>query len=172
MTAYMLIRPPWGSFSIIRNFGIHKNLYQSTDLFRNYGALTYNYTPVVLGSNVKSLPYSSDVKKSNIQIHKTIKRSEILQDVLEKNKSILKEKRDVFVEDMRKTKTKVKEKMEEVIERENVLTIPNLLCVGRAFLAPYLGYVIIQQDFNLAMALLVAAGVSDLVTSNYNSFVN
>lgn len=161
MTSYVIIRAPWGRFGINRTLRVHKSFFQSTEIFRNFGALTCNYTQLVFGCKVQSSPYSTDVKKSNF---KTVKRSEIIHDVLVKNKSILKEKRDVFVEDMRKTKTKVKEKMEEVIERENVLTIPNLLCVGRAFLAPYLGYVIIQQDFNLAMVLLVAAGISDLVT--------
>ncbi len=61
-------------------------------------------------------------------------------------------------------KEKVLEKMEEIVERENVFTIPNLLCVGRGVLAPYLGYVIIQQDYALGMGLLVFAGITDVVS--------
>lgn len=164
MTSYVFMRPPWGCFNYICTLGLKRNLYSNSELFRKYGTLTGNLKRQnYLGCKINSLVFYSDLKKSNFELHKASKSSEIIQDVLQKNKTKLKEKRDVFVEDIRKTKTKVKEKMEEVIERENVLTIPNLLCVGRAFLAPYLGYVIVQQDFTFAMVLLIAAGVSDLV---------
>lgn len=102
-------------------------------------------------------------KEAEEIINNAVKRRDHIQTVLEKNKELLREKKDGLVKDIRDTKTKVKEKMEVVIERENVMTIPNLLCVGRAALAPYLGYVIIQGDYSLAMGLLVAAGISDLL---------
>lgn len=54
--------------------------------------------------------------------------------------------------------------MFDLLQRENIITIPNLLCVGRAILAPYLGYTIIHEQFSLALGLLAAAGLSDLVS--------
>lgn len=93
-------------------------------------------------------------------------------------REILLEKKDDFVKDIRNRKTMVKERvrekmeeMEEIVERENVFTIPNLLCVGRGVLAPYLGYVIVQQDYALGMGLLVFAGVTDVVSSNENLLI-
>uniref|UniRef100_A0A3B4ZXH1 Cardiolipin synthase 1 n=1 Tax=Stegastes partitus TaxID=144197 RepID=A0A3B4ZXH1_9TELE len=46
---------------------------------------------------------------------------------------------------------------------ENPWTIPNLLCVCRILLAPFLGHLIIQQHFHLSLALFTLAGATDLV---------
>lgn len=130
------------------NYSIVRNTFKNNLWKRNVIFLNQNIT------------YSSEAKK------KTVKGSEILQNVLDKNKEIFLEKKDGLVKDIRETKTKVKEKimkMEEVIEKENIMTIPNLLCVSRAALSPYLGYVVIQGDYKLAMGVLVVAGISDLV---------
>ncbi|GAB0094190.1 Probable cardiolipin synthase (CMP-forming) [Sergentomyia squamirostris] len=100
------------------------------------------------------------------EIHKAIKGRELIQGVLEKKKESFIERKNVLVQDLRDKREKVREvreKVEEVIERENIMTIPNLLCVARGLMAPYLGYVIIQQDFTFAIGLLVAAGISDLL---------
>uniref|UniRef100_A0A8D8F4E4 cardiolipin synthase (CMP-forming) n=1 Tax=Culex pipiens TaxID=7175 RepID=A0A8D8F4E4_CULPI len=105
--------------------------------------------------------FSSSLKKEDFQV-KSVEGAEILQNVLQKNKQLLQEKKAVLIQDIRERKEKVKERVEEVIERENVATIPNLLCVGRIALSPYLGYVIVQSDFALAMGLLVVAGLTDL----------
>lgn len=48
-------------------------------------------------------------------------------------------------------------------ERENIFTIPNLLSVIRGILAPIVGYVIIQQQFTLAIGLLFVAGITDML---------
>ncbi|XP_058064153.1 probable cardiolipin synthase (CMP-forming) [Anopheles bellator] len=109
--------------------------------------------------------YSSDPKKENHRYEiavKSVERAELLQTVLLKNKRLLQEKRDVLVRDIRERKEKVKERVEEVIERENVATLPNLLCIGRIIASPYLGYQIVQGDFRFAMAILVVAGLTDL----------
>jgi cardiolipin synthase (CMP-forming) len=92
---------------------------------------------------------------------KTQKSHAIIQNVLAKKRLLL-EKKDVFVQDIKDTKTKVKERVEEVIERENVMTIPNILCVARGVLSPYIGYTIICNDYSLAMGLLIFAGITDL----------
>lgn len=115
----------------------------------------------------------SQTKKTEFQLN-TIRGKELIKDALEMRKEMLLEKRDVLVKDIRQTKLRVQEKvkekmehMEEIVERENVLTIPNLLCVGRGLLAPYLSYVIIiQEDFSLGMGLLMFAGFTDLVWSS------
>ncbi|XP_024153740.1 cardiolipin synthase (CMP-forming) [Oryzias melastigma] len=46
---------------------------------------------------------------------------------------------------------------------ENPWTIPNLLCVCRILLAPFLGHLIVQQQFDLSLALFVLAGATDLL---------
>lgn len=93
----------------------------------------------------------------------SIKRRELFENVLAKNKALLRERQEKLVQDIRLKQSKVRERVEEVIERENIFTIPNLLCVGRGLMSPYLGYVILQHDYKLAMGLLVAAGITDLL---------
>ncbi|XP_037543338.1 cardiolipin synthase (CMP-forming) [Nematolebias whitei] len=46
---------------------------------------------------------------------------------------------------------------------ENPWTIPNLLCVCRILLAPYLGYLVIHQHFDLSLFLFTLAGATDLL---------
>ncbi|XP_011695399.1 PREDICTED: probable cardiolipin synthase (CMP-forming) [Wasmannia auropunctata] len=53
-------------------------------------------------------------------------------------------------------------KVEEIIERENIWTIPNLLCMGRIVTSPFLSYLILSQDYKIALWLLAFAGLSDL----------
>ncbi|KAG5306664.1 CRLS1 synthase, partial [Acromyrmex insinuator] len=55
-----------------------------------------------------------------------------------------------------------KRKVEEIIERENIWTIPNLLCMGRIVTSPFLSYLILSQDYQIALWLLAFAGLSDL----------
>lgn len=63
-----------------------------------------------------------------------------------------------ILQDIKHTKRKV----EEIIERENIWTVPNLLCMGRIVTAPFLSYLILSQDYQIALWLLAFAGVSDL----------
>ncbi|XP_056465097.1 cardiolipin synthase (CMP-forming)-like [Gadus chalcogrammus] len=46
---------------------------------------------------------------------------------------------------------------------ENPWTVPNLLCVCRIVLSPYLGYLIIHQHFYLSLALFTMAGATDML---------
>ncbi|XP_068183424.1 cardiolipin synthase (CMP-forming) [Antennarius striatus] len=46
---------------------------------------------------------------------------------------------------------------------ENPWTVPNFLCVCRIVLAPFLGHLIIQQQFHLSLALFMLAGATDLL---------
>ncbi|XP_012285459.1 probable cardiolipin synthase (CMP-forming) isoform X2 [Orussus abietinus] len=54
-----------------------------------------------------------------------------------------------------------KEKVEEIIERENIWTVPNFLCIGRIISTPCLSYFILSQDYQVALWLLGFAGLSD-----------
>ncbi|KAK2495894.1 hypothetical protein MC885_005465 [Smutsia gigantea] len=46
---------------------------------------------------------------------------------------------------------------------ENPWTIPNLLSMTRIGLAPVLGYLIIEEDFNIALGVFALAGLTDLL---------
>ncbi|KPJ18117.1 putative cardiolipin synthase [Papilio machaon] len=97
------------------------------------------------------------IRQKGVQLVKEIKQQK------EITGQKIKVKKDYIIKDLQETKAKVKEKIEEVVERENVFTIPNILCVTRITMSPYLGYVILQDNYNLALGLLVFAGVTDLL---------
>ncbi|XP_047506965.1 probable cardiolipin synthase (CMP-forming) isoform X2 [Pieris napi] len=134
--------------------------------------------------------YSSDTKKSFQNLEK---RAEALKDAFEQKKEQIRDteqkirlksvefvrdikqhkdvtskklrvKKEVLMKDILETKAKVKEKIEGVVEKENVFTIPNILCFTRIAMSPYLGYVIMQDDYHLALGLLTFAGITDLRT--------
>ncbi|KDR10558.1 putative cardiolipin synthetase [Zootermopsis nevadensis] len=103
---------------------------------------------------VASLDYSMDQGQ---------KPQELLQSMLQKKKQHFKESGQILLKDIKETRDKVKEKMEEIVERENVLTIPNLLCISRIVISPFLGYLILQSEYHLALGVFVFAGITDLV---------
>jgi len=47
-------------------------------------------------------------------------------------------------------------KVEEIIERENIWTIPNLLCMGRIITSPFLSYLILSQDYQVRYNILIS----------------
>ncbi|KAI9261115.1 CDP-alcohol phosphatidyltransferase-domain-containing protein [Sporodiniella umbellata] len=47
--------------------------------------------------------------------------------------------------------------------RENIYTIPNILTFGRLLAAPYIGYLILEHDYNLALGLFGLAGFTDML---------
>ncbi|XP_020295414.1 probable cardiolipin synthase (CMP-forming) isoform X2 [Pseudomyrmex gracilis] len=63
-----------------------------------------------------------------------------------------------ILQDFKHTKRKV----EEIIERENIWTVPNVLCIGRIVTSPFLSYLILSHDYQIALWLLAFAGLSDL----------
>ncbi|CAG4931962.1 unnamed protein product [Parnassius apollo] len=142
-----------------------------------------------LSSTASVCVYSSDSKKHFLSLEK---KTEELKDAFEQRKVQIKEteyrirqkgvqlvkdikqqkeitgqkirvKKEHIMKDIHETKAKVREKIEEVVERENVFTVPNILCVARIAMSPYLGYVILQDNYNLALGLLAFAGVTDLL---------
>lgn len=50
-----------------------------------------------------------------------------------------------IVQNFKRTRRKV----EEIIERENIWTIPNLLCMGRIVTSPFLSYLVLSQDYQV-----------------------
>lgn len=50
-----------------------------------------------------------------------------------------------ILQDFKRTKRKV----EKIIERENIWTVPNLLCMGRIVASPFLSYLILSQDYQV-----------------------
>lgn len=59
-------------------------------------------------------------------------------------------------------KTFVKKKV-EIVERENIWTIPNLLCIARIAFTPYLGSLIFSGNFNLAFYVMIFVGLTDVL---------
>lgn len=113
--------------------------------------------------------FYASVERKDINL-KFEKGKQIITENIETKRMQLREKKEILVQGIREKKTKVQEKarekvkeMEEIVERENIFTIPNFLCVGRSFLAPYIGYVIVLEQYPLAIGLLVVAGITDLV---------
>lgn len=52
-----------------------------------------------------------------------------------------------------------------LLQRENVYTIPNLICLARIGLSPLLGYLIVSEKFEYALTFMVVAGLSDWVSN-------
>lgn len=143
----------------ILNLKCTKLLVDKCNTIEMYPATTC--CPILIGPN----RFYTNIDRKNINF-KFEKSKQILTDNIELKRQRMRERKDVLVKGIQEKKTKVQEKvreMEELVERENILTIPNLLCVARSFLAPYIGYVIIQQDYQLAIGLLIFAGITDLV---------
>lgn len=101
----------------------------------------------------------ADEKKQSLHL-RTLQGRHLLQGVIER--------KNFLVDDIREARHKVQERVREKIdeireERENIMTIPNMLTISRAVLSPYIGYVIVQGDFTLGMSLLAFAGITDLL---------
>jgi cardiolipin synthase (CMP-forming) len=141
--------------------------------------------------NENSLKLSSflctDVKKSSTNLSvKSVKGAEILQEALEKRKKKYQETKLQFQEKKQQLQDNIrdkKSKVEEVIIRENIFTIPNFLCISRIAMSPYLGYTIIHADYKIAMGIMLAAAFTDLADgyiarnwegqkSNFGSFLD
>ncbi|XP_067940915.1 cardiolipin synthase (CMP-forming)-like [Watersipora subatra] len=47
--------------------------------------------------------------------------------------------------------------------KENIYTIPNYLTVGRFFISPFLGYMVLQEQFAVVCGLFIVTGLTDLL---------
>ncbi|XP_065343032.1 probable cardiolipin synthase (CMP-forming) [Cloeon dipterum] len=111
---------------------------------------------------------SQEADKKGLHMGRTTKDN-LIKDVIQmkKDQFLEREKRlratgQNILNDIRETKDKMKERM-GVIERENIWTIPNILCISRIVASPYLGYLIVQGDFPMALGVFTIAGITDLL---------
>ncbi|KAI8393606.1 CDP-alcohol phosphatidyltransferase-domain-containing protein [Radiomyces spectabilis] len=49
------------------------------------------------------------------------------------------------------------------IAKENIYTIPNFLTFGRLLSAPFIGYLILQHDYNFALGMFALSGLTDML---------
>jgi cardiolipin synthase len=47
---------------------------------------------------------------------------------------------------------------------ENIYTIPNILTFSRLLASPYIGYLIVQGRYPLALGIFAVAGITDMVS--------
>lgn len=94
----------------------------------------------------------------------------IVKEIINRNKEKLrdtemrlKEKGQFILKDIKNTKEKVKGTVEEIIEKENIYTIPNLLCITRILVTPYIGFLIVSSKFDYALIVLGVAALTDLL---------
>ena len=57
-----------------------------------------------------------------------------------------------------------------VQEQDKIVTVPNLLCIGRIVASPYLAYSIVNGQLVQSLGIFCLAGVSDLVSPNLSLF--
>ncbi|KAB7495459.1 putative cardiolipin synthase (CMP-forming), partial [Armadillidium nasatum] len=69
----------------------------------------------------------------------------------------------VIIDNLEEKRAIVKEKVDDIIERENIWTIPNLLCVGRIVVSPFLCYSVLSSHYTLAFGMFIVAGFTDLI---------
>ena len=48
--------------------------------------------------------------------------------------------------------------------QENIVTVPNLLSVGRMALSPVTGYMVLESSYSCALGLFALVGVTDVVS--------
>lgn len=122
--------------------------------------------------DVARLRLYADAKKKSLHL-RTLQGRDLLQGVIDKQRAEFIERKNFLVDDIREARYKVQERVREKIveireERENIMTIPNMLTISRAILSPYIGYVIVQGNYTLGMSLLVVAGITDLVSIQFD----
>lgn len=80
------------------------------------------------------------------------------QIILQKTKQKLQTKSKFILDDIKETKLKVQDTI-----KENIWTIPNMLCMTRIVFSPYLGYLIVNGNFKYALSFVAIASITDLI---------
>ncbi|XP_050293992.1 probable cardiolipin synthase (CMP-forming) isoform X2 [Anthonomus grandis grandis] len=161
---------------------VNTEFYHFRLLFRNcpsyvIHSTTYNYSTSCelintkfLLKRLKSCTCRSLATDQNSSGTELTKRKDEIKAYIRLNKEKLrdtqqqlKEQGYVILQDLKDTKSKVKERVEEIVEKENIYTIPNFLCIARMVASPYLGLLIIQGNFDFALGVLGFAAVTDLL---------
>uniref|UniRef100_A0A8D8Y8X4 cardiolipin synthase (CMP-forming) n=1 Tax=Cacopsylla melanoneura TaxID=428564 RepID=A0A8D8Y8X4_9HEMI len=159
----------------LKYFNYHIKSRPITWLFKKYNVNKNNQLSIL------SMPYlisqnnsSSDNENNHNNIHcskynnkSSLARQKykaVLHDKQEKIKSTslkIKKQGKLILSDIKETKVKMKERMGQVIEKENIWTVPNLLCMSRICLSPMLCYFIVHGQFEYALVFVIVAGITD-----------
>uniref|UniRef100_A0A914XDW6 cardiolipin synthase (CMP-forming) n=1 Tax=Plectus sambesii TaxID=2011161 RepID=A0A914XDW6_9BILA len=71
------------------------------------------------------------------------------------------EKIERFQQNMTKVRQQLKDQTDAM--KENVMTVPNALCVARIVLSPVIGYLVVNGQYTVALGLFSFAGLTDLL---------
>ncbi|XP_050439464.1 probable cardiolipin synthase (CMP-forming) [Adelges cooleyi] len=80
------------------------------------------------------------------------------QIIIKKTKEKLQTKSKIIFDDIKMTKINIHETI-----KENVWTIPNMLCMTRIALSPFLGYLIVNEYFDYALCFVSIASITDWI---------
>lgn len=152
-----------------------RGIFQRTQLF-TYSAVSMPASSLSINTSYQQKPEPCHMQKrffadkdsdnrQNFNLNLDKRRQRLTENIAQKRIQVNQHKQHL-IQGIRDKKTKVQNKVrqiEEIVERENIFTIPNVLCVGRSILAPYIGYVIVQGDYQMAIGLLALAGITDFV---------
>jgi len=86
----------------------------------------------------------------------TVEKFQITKKIIEDTKSNI-------IEDIQDTKNIVRVKVDTIIQKENIFTIPNALCVFRVAASPVLVYLVVTSSYSAALGLFLFAGFTDLM---------
>lgn len=131
---------------------------RNSSIFRNLEKYKHRYFCTTSDKKEVCLANHKDAVKKELQSYIEHKKER-----LRVTEQRIKDRGNVILKDIEETKKRVKEKVEGIIEKENVYTIPNFLCVSRILISPYLGMLIVQADFQFALAVLGVAAFTDLL---------
>lgn len=59
--------------------------------------------------------------------------------------------------------SKEQAQMAKEMREDNILTIPNILCFGRILASPFLGYLVLSENYPAALLLFIVAGFTDML---------
>lgn len=156
-------------------------------LFENKtGCILFQSVPRIFCTN-EDRTNREKVAKDKELIIKVKKYLERNKDKFSDTELKVREKAQIIVEDIKATKKKVRESVENIIEvsryfhitnyyrrnpfqKENIYTIPNFLCVLRIGLCPWLGILIFNDEYHFALGILGFAAVTDLVRNDFTHF--
>ncbi|XP_042898005.1 probable cardiolipin synthase (CMP-forming) [Parasteatoda tepidariorum] len=155
------------------NFKNVIKLKQSTRLICNQVNFSNSHSRCIYRLQ-KSIPYTNyymtEIDSNNFGRHmsKWIKSSSNGIPAL-KNSKKRRNRSTVFAERVtlklqharRETKRKVQNKIGEI--KENILTVPNGLCVLRIISTPLLGYLVISEYYTTSLGIFMFAGFTDLI---------
>ena len=78
------------------------------------------------------------------------------------NSSLL--RTDTKVSRLEKKNARLLSSSKDIDVKDKIVTVPNLLCVGRIAVCPYLSSIIISGDYKTSLLIYSIAGFTDLVS--------